>query len=127
MSVSEKKKHGVGVFVLAGLSFIPLIGVLPGIICIIIALIGRKSNSKLLGGLGIAGISITVILYGYVLPNLTKNKNFEPLTKRIVTNLIKDIEYFKIQNNRYPKNLEELNKNPKKGKFMMNPQNQTAK
>ncbi len=64
----KSKKHGAFPFVLAGISFIPLIGVLFGIICIAVALIARKSNSLLLGILGGSGILVTVVIYGVILP-----------------------------------------------------------
>ena len=56
MNTEESRKHGIGAFILAGISFIPLIGIFTGIICIVIASVGKKSNSKFLGGLGLAGI-----------------------------------------------------------------------
>ena len=60
--VKEKDKHGIGAFIVAGTSFIPLIGIFTGIICIVIAIVGKKSNSKLLGGLGFAGIMCSGII-----------------------------------------------------------------
>ena len=39
--VKEKDKHGIGAFIVAGTSFIPLIGIFTGIICIVIAIVGN--------------------------------------------------------------------------------------
>ena len=122
METINKTKHGAGAFVLAGISFIPLIGVITGLICIINALVSRKANSKLLGGLGFTGIMVSVILYGVVLPNLFNNENFskqfEPHAISAMTSLVRHIEYYKLQNNRYPSSMEELRSNLKEGEMV---------
>lgn len=122
MESNEKTKHGTGAFVLAGVSFIPLIGVIPGLICIINALIRRVSNSKLLGILGFSGIMFTVVLYGVILPNIfnseTFSKSFEPHAISAMTSLVRHIEYYKLQNDRYPNSIEELRSNLKEGEMV---------
>lgn len=122
MEPIKKKKHGPGAFVLAGISFIPLIGVVPGIICIINALIGQKENSKLLGFLGFAGIMVSVILYGIVLPSMFNNKDFsksfEPHAISAMTSIVRHVEYYKLQNKRYPRSMEELRANLKEGEIV---------
>lgn len=119
MSNEVKKKHGAGVFVLAGISFFPLLGVLPGVICILIAIVGRRNNSKLLGGLGIAGILVTIILYGFILPTAVKStdfsKSFEPHAISDMTSLIRHIEYYKLQHGYYPVSIEDIRSNLKEG------------
>ena len=122
METTENKKHGAGAFVLAGISFIPLIGVIPGLICIANALVRRLSNSKLLGILGFSGIMLTVILYGVILPTAMNNesfsKGFEPHAISAMTSLVTHVEYFKLQHGKYPINLDELRSNQKEGEMV---------
>lgn len=122
MKENKKTKHGTGAFVLSGVSFIPLIGVLPGIICIINALISRKENSKKLGLIGFAGIMFTIIIYGVILPGVFNSKdfgkNFEPHAISAMTSLVRHIEYYKLQNDKYPESIEELRSNLKDGEMV---------
>jgi len=122
MESKEITKHGTGAFVLAGVSFIPLLGVIPGIICIINALVSKKTNSKLLGFLGFSGIMVSVVLYGVILPNVFKSeelsKQFEAHAISAMTSLVRHVEYYKLQNNRYPDSMEELRSNLKEGEMV---------
>lgn len=122
MEDTKNNKHGTGAFVLSGISFIPLIGVIPGIICVINALVSRKENSKKLGLIGFSGIVVTFILYGVILPSVFNSKdfgkNFEPHAISAMTSLVRHIEYFKLQNNEYPKSIEELRSNLKEGEMV---------
>ena len=61
----ERKKLGAGAYVIGGLSFIPLIGVIFGIISIIWGLATNKSGGKILAVIGTLGILSTVITYGW--------------------------------------------------------------
>ena len=111
-TVEEKDKHGVGAFILAGTSFIPLIGIFTGIACIVIAVVRKKSNSKLLGGLGFAGIMLSIILYGTLFYKMTSDggfsKGFEVHAVNAMTSLVRDIEYYKLQHGDYPESLDVL-------------------
>lgn len=122
MTTEEKKKHGAGAFVLAGISFIPLIGVLTGIICILNAIISRRPNSKLLGLLGFCGIMLSVILYGVILPGMFKStdfaKQFEPHAISAMTSLVRNIEYIKLQSGVYPQSMEKVRANLKEGEMV---------
>lgn len=123
MSTEDKKKHGAGAFVLAGISFIPLIGVLTGTICILNAAITRRPNSILLGMLGFAGIMVSVVLYGSIFYKMYDGegfggKDFEPHAISAMTSLIRNIEYIKIQNGTYPQSMEEVRANLKEGEMV---------
>ena len=122
MEETNNSKHGTGAFVLSGISFIPLLGVIPGIICIINALVSRKENSKKLGLIGFSGVMVTVILYGVILPNLFNSekfgKNFEVHSVSAMTSLVRHIEYYKLQNNQYPNSIEALRTNLKEGEMV---------
>jgi hypothetical protein len=122
VNTEEKEKHGVGAFLLAGISFIPLIGIFTGIICIVIAVVGGKSNSKLLGILGFAGIMLSVVLYGSIFYSMFKDdgiaKRFEPHAISTMTSLVRHIEYYKLQNGAYPESMEAIRKNLKEGEMV---------
>jgi len=97
-------------------------GVFAGMACILLAVIGRRSNSMLLGGLGFSGIMCTVIIYGVILPSVINNidlsKHFEPQAKSAMTSLVRHAEYFKLQHGHYPESLEELRANLKDGELV---------
>ena len=121
----SRGKHGPLPFVLAGISFIPLIGVPLGLICIAVAVVVRKDNSKLLGVLGACGILSTIVLYGVVLPLVglmfslgSHSSMFEPHARSILTTMVRHIEYYKLQNNRYPTDLAELRSSLKDGEMV---------
>ena len=122
MNTEEKKKHGVGVFVLAGISFIPLIGIFTGIICIVIAAMGRKSNSKLLGSLGFAGIMVSVVVYGSLFYKMSNDegfsKGFEVHAVSAMTSLVRRVEYYKLQQGSYPESMTALRENLKEGEMV---------
>lgn len=122
MGIKIKEKHGIGAFIFAGTSFIPLIGVFTGIICIVIAVVGKKSNSKLLGGLGFAGIMLSIILYGTLFYKASSNggfsKGFEIHAINSLTSLVRDIEYYKLQNGSYPESLDTLRENLKEDEIL---------
>jgi len=122
VNTEEKKKHGVGAFVLAGISFIPLIGIFTGIICIVIAVVGKKSNSKLLGGLGFAGIMFSVVLYGSLFYKMFNDeefsKGFEVHAISAMTSLVRHIEYYKLQHGNYPGSMTALRENLKEGEMV---------
>lgn len=122
----EPKKHGAAMFVLAGISFLPVLGVPFGIACIVVALGSRYANSKLLGILGGSGILVTVLLFGVVFPSLMSQlddpkfyKTFEPQAKSAMTLLVRTIEYYKLQNSRYPTSLEELRESWSEGEMVV--------
>lgn len=112
MTIEVKEKHGVSAFILAATSFIPLIGIFTGIACIVIAVVNKKSNSKLLGGLGFAGIMLSVILYGSLFYKISSSggfsKGFEVHAINALTSLVRDVEYYKLQHGDYPESLDVL-------------------
>ncbi len=122
MNIEEKKKHGVGAFILAGISFTPLIGIFIGIICIVIAVVGKKSNSKLLAGVGFSGVMFSVVLYGSLfykaLNNDEPSKGFEVHAISAMTSLVRHIEYYKLQQGTYPDSMEVLRANLKDGEMV---------
>ncbi|WP_136809924.1 type II secretion system protein GspG [Desulfosediminicola flagellatus] len=110
----QKEKIGCLPYVLGGLSFIPLIGVLFGVIVIIVGITKRKIGGWKLITLGSMGIALTVLLYGSLFYKgfIERGGVFDDLSKQLaesqLTDLVKHIEYYRIQNGSYPETLEDL-------------------
>ena len=105
-----KKDIPLLLIIFAALSFIPLIGVLFGIISIIISLYDFK-RLKLISILGISGISLTIILYfGIVLFTKSNiwNEGKKRITESALNNIILELDIYKCKYNKYPDSLEEL-------------------
>jgi hypothetical protein len=114
MSEREKKSIGAGGFVLGGLSFIPLIGVLFGIGAIVLGLASSRKGAKVVALLGALGIAFTIVLYGslfyfgFVQRGGVYDGLRAQLTQRIVTDTVPMVEMYRIQHDRYPETLDEL-------------------
>ncbi|MGE5557700.1 MAG: type II secretion system protein G [Bacillota bacterium] len=115
--IVEKQKEeslGGGLYVLSGLSFIPLFGVIFGIISIIIGFLNKKRGGLKLVIMGISGIIFTVLCYSiafyliFVQRGGIYDKLRIELTQRVLNDIVKTIEYNKIVNGNYPQSLMEL-------------------
>lgn len=101
-------------YVLIGLSFIPGIGVLFGIIAVIWGLLTSKFRGRRLVALGLTGICIACIPHGilYYLGFVKKDGFFaeanRSFTQRNLNSLVLGIEYYKIQHGYYPESLKDL-------------------
>lgn len=109
---NESKGIGCLSYVLGGLSFIPLIGVVFGVIVIVLGIIKRKIGGWKLILIGSLGIIFTIVLYGSLFYKgfIERGGTFDELSKQLaqtqLTDLVKHIEYYKIQNGNYPSNLK---------------------
>lgn len=107
----ENKPIGCLGFAIGGLSFIPLIGVLFGIIAIIW---GASIKQTKLVAAGISGIIFTVVLYGalgyfgFVQEGGVYDELRGNLAKSNLTSLVQAIEFYKVQHGNYPSSLEVL-------------------
>lgn len=105
LPVREKPPYLLGL-----LCFIPLVGALVGIVLLLLGIL--KYKDKLLSGIGIFGILFTILIYGglfYWSQNSnTGKKQWATLSQMQMDGLVKDIEFYKIQNNRYPDSLQAL-------------------
>ncbi len=116
MDNETNPQKGLGCFpyIIACLSFIPLLGVPVGIIMIIYGLIKWSQSGGKLALIGLGGICFTIVLYGTLFYNLFKKDGgmFEDLkTQMAQSNLllaIKELEYYKVQHGSYPEKLSEL-------------------
>lgn len=115
--VSEQKKRlGTFPYVIGGMSFIPLIGVLFGLIAIVWGLVTKKAGGKKLAFIGGGGITFTVVLYsslfyfGFVQRGGIYDDLRVDLSKRNLSSLVQAIEFYQAQNGHYPESLGALKK-----------------
>lgn len=112
----QQEKLGVFPFVVGGMSFIPLIGVLFGAIAIIWGLVTKKVGGKKLAFVGASGIAFTVVLYtalfyfGMVQRDGIYDDLRLKLSEDLITSLVQSIEFYKTQNGNYPESLDALSK-----------------
>lgn len=103
-------------YIIGGLSFIPLIGVLFGIVAIIWGLVTKKTGGKKLAIIGALGIVSTIVIYsaifyfGFIKRGGVYDDLRIKLAQTNITQLVQAIEFYKVQNKTYPVSLEELKK-----------------
>jgi len=110
----KQEKLGAFPYVIGGVSFIPGIGIIFGIIAIIWGLVTKKIGGKKLSIIGACGIGFNVILYGslfyfgFVQRGGVYDDLRTQLSKSTITSLVQAIEFYKTQNGNYPESLEVL-------------------
>jgi hypothetical protein len=110
----ENEKLSAGAWVMAGMSFIPLIGLLFAPIAIVYGLVTRRAGGKKLALVGVAGILVTVVLYGGLiyLAVIQRGGIYDDLRLRMaegtIVDVVRAIEFYKIQNGKYPESLDVL-------------------
>lgn len=113
---NEQEKLGTFPFVIGGVSFIPGIGIIFGVIAIIWGLVTKKLGGKKLAIIGACGIGFSIILYGslfyfgFVQRGGVYDDLRVQLSKNTITSLVQAIEFYKTQNGQYPESLEMLHK-----------------
>ncbi|MFZ1414941.1 MAG: hypothetical protein WAS73_10250 [Defluviicoccus sp.] len=113
-SSSNSEKLSTAAYVIGGMSFIPLIGVLFGIVAIIWGLFTKKLGGKRLAAIGGGGIAFTLVLYGalFYFGFLQRGGVYDELRVRLaqgtINSLVPSIEFYKTQNGKYPESLEAL-------------------
>lgn len=107
----ERESAGCLAYVIGGMSFIPLLGVIFGIIAIIW---GFKAKHLKLKIVGFAGILFTVLIYGalgyfgFVQKGGVYDELRVDLAKKQMTSVVQALELYKAQNGQYPESLEIL-------------------
>jgi len=120
----EKEKLGTLPYVISGLSYIPLIGVLFGLITIVWGLATNKLGGKKLALIGFGGILFTIILYSSLFYFGFKERGgvYDGLRVKLAqSNLlqaVQAIEFYKVQNGKYPISLEVLKKSLPQGSMV---------
>lgn len=115
--MSERQKQlGTFPFVIGGMSFIPLIGVLFGLSAIVWGLTTKKAGGKKLALIGGGGVVFTIALYsalfyfGFVQRGGVYDDLRTKLSETTITSLVQAIEFYRTQNGKYPESLEVLQK-----------------
>lgn len=100
-----KPVHLVGI-----LCLVPLLGAFAGIVLIILGLTHYKDRVFIV--MGAIGVAITVSIYGslifFTMNSGAVKNGFAELTQTEVNDLVKTIEFFKVQNGQYPDSLQQL-------------------
>jgi hypothetical protein len=108
------QRLGAGAFVLGGLSFIPLIGVVFGIAAIVWGLVSRKKGGTALALVGAGGIAFTCALYGglFYFGWVHRGGIYDELRARSaqiqLNQLVQSVEFYKITRGEYPASLEQI-------------------
>lgn len=110
----EQEKLGTFPYVIGGISFVPGIGIIFGIVAIIWGLVTKKLGGKKLAAIGACGIGFSVILYGslfyfgFVQRGGVYDELRIQLSKNTITSLVQAIEFYKTQKGHYPDSLKVL-------------------
>jgi hypothetical protein len=107
----QREKLGSLPFVIGGLSFIPLVGVLFGVVAIAWGLASRKPGGRKLALIGGGGIAFSVVLYGalYYFGFIERGGVYDKLRVKLAQStlitLVQAIETYKVQHGSYPEDL----------------------
>ena len=119
--LGDRESLGAGLFVIGGLSFIPLVGVPFGIAAIIIGLTSKKLGGMKLALLGTIGIALTVVLYGslFYFGFVQRGGIYDDLRAQMaqgsLNGVAQAVEFYKLQNGSYPESLKVLQDSLPKG------------
>ena len=97
-------------YLFAILCLIPIIGFVTGIILIILGIVHYKDRIFII--IGSIGVLVTVAIYGsmiyYTENNSFTSDGFTDITKIQLNELVKNIEFYKLQNGAYPDSLKQI-------------------
>ena len=113
--VAPQPKIHTAAYVLAAVSFIPLIGLLFGIAALVLSILGwRKRGAKIVALIASLGMLCTVALYGalfyfgFVQRGGVYDELRQQLTVNTLSTLVSEIEFYRLQHGAYPESLEQL-------------------
>ena len=115
---------GSAPFVVAGLSYIPLVGVVFGIIAIAWGLALRTRRGQRVAAIGAGGIAFTIAIYGslFYFGFVQRGGVYDGLRTKmaqsVLNGLVPHIEYYKVVHGEYPPTLEALSKSLPKDAFV---------
>lgn len=101
-------------FVIAGISFVPLFGVPFGIAAVLWGLFRLDRDGGRVAAVGAGGVLFSVLLYGglfyfgFVKRGGLYNHLREELASTMLTNLVSEIEFYRVEHGHYPQSLEDL-------------------
>jgi hypothetical protein len=115
---------GAAPYVVAGLSFIPLVGVIFGLAAIVWSLVTRKAGRLKLGLIGGGGILFTIALYGglFFFGFVERGGIYDHLRARLAQgqlySVVQAVEFYKLQYGQYPDTLRQLQATIPQGSFV---------
>ncbi len=120
------KKNDIGIlaYIVAGASFIPLCGVAFGIVAIIWGFLKIERGGKKIIIIGASGILFTIIIYSslYFFGFVQRGGIYDDLRTQLaetqLSDLVKSIEFFHLQEGHYPNSLQELQENSSQPLFI---------
>ena len=111
LSPAKAPENRLG-YVIAGASFIPLLGIPFGLTAIVLGIVRRTWGSVVLGA---SGILFSVVLYGslFYFGFYQRGGIYDKLRAQMAVTMlnraVKDIEFYKLQHGHYPATLSEMN------------------
>jgi hypothetical protein len=118
---------GVAPFVVGGLSFIPLLGVLFGVVAIVWALATKRAGRGKLALIGLGGIGFTFVVYGalFYVGFAQRGGVYDDLRAELarsgLNTLVESVEFYRVQYGYYPESLEKLRSSlPKQSIVLIN-------
>ena len=97
-------------YLLGLLGFIPLVGFFVGIGLTLYGLIKYKDKKLVI--IGVFCMLFTVFVYSFMIFGLDKfskvKESWAELSQHQINELVKDVEYYKLQNGKYPESLKQL-------------------
>ena len=128
---APQAKIHTAAYVLAAVSFIPLIGLLFGIAALVLSILGwRKRGAKIVALIASLGMLCTVALYGalFYFGFVQRGGVYDELRQQLAVNnlstLVSEIEFYRLQHGVYPESLEQLQKSqPNKPIFIYDTSN----
>jgi hypothetical protein len=122
-TTTADSKLGALPYVTAGLSFIPMIGVIFGVIAIVWGLVTKRVGGKRLVVIGACGIAFTFVLYGslFYFGFVQRGGVYDDLRLKLgqssLNSVVPLVEFYRVQNGKYPESLEVLHKSLPKDSF----------
>ena len=110
----EREKLGASAFVVAGLSYIPLIGVVFGIAAVVWGIVSRKTGRLRVALIGAGGIVFTIVLYGGLIYFGTVQRGgvYDRLRVQLAQQqlyvLTQAVEFYRQQYGAYPDTLQQF-------------------
>ncbi len=127
MKADNNNKLGIFPFIIGGLSFIPLIGIIFGILAIVWGIKTEKVGGRKLIIIGSIGCWMTVAAYALLLffdvmkPGGMYGDMRSQSAQKNLQEIVKIVEFYKTQNGSYPRSLETLVANlDQKGQKIIN-------
>ena len=110
----SRDKLGTFPYVIGGLSYIPLIGIIFGLIAVVWGLSTKKMGGKKLMFIGLGGVLFTFLIYGslFYFGSVKRGGVYDELREKLANSTINQvvpaIEFYKLQNGHYPQTLKTL-------------------